>query len=77
MTNHKKGKEHWSVECKTIKAERDELLERMKAIIAPPKMVPCEPTNQHEDLLREIYKMTNDYYCDMSVIRDKIKKAIG
>lgn len=32
MTNHKKGKEHWSVECKTIKEERDKLKFLLKEV---------------------------------------------
>lgn len=32
MANHKKGSTHWSVECKTVREERDKLLKLLKEV---------------------------------------------
>lgn len=67
MTNHKKGSAHWTADYKKCKEERDALLAKLSE--------PAAPNDKHADLLREIYDMVNQYYCDTNQIKFKIEQS--
>ena len=74
MTNHKRGNTHWTADYKKCKEERDALIAEMVKLNEAPKMV-YEPNNKHAELLREIYSMLNQYYCDTQQIKYKIEQS--
>lgn len=69
MTNHKKGSEHWTSECKRIREERDSLLLELT------KGKPFPVDDKLVKLLREIYDLCGSYYANFEEIREKIKKS--
>lgn len=69
MTNHKKGNEHWTSECKRIREERDNLLIELEKAKSTPS------NDKAIILLREVYEMCAGYYANFEDVRDKIRKA--